>query len=71
MRIDFLFVPFPQEIWSEGINLTQAQFKLLGYLLYHQVRFARRVIRLSDDEVLNGRKGFDGRRSSCAVGATA
>jgi hypothetical protein len=61
MRIGFQFVPFPQEIWKRGIDLTQAQFKLLGYLLY-QVRFGRDQVQLSDDELLNGRRDRNGNR---------
>jgi hypothetical protein len=56
LRIDFRFVPFPQEIWREGLDLTESEFKLLGYLLYHQARFGQSIIALSDDEMLNGRR---------------
>ncbi len=69
IRIDFLFVPFPQEIWREGLDLTESEFKLLGYLLYHQARFGRGIIAMSDDEMLNGRRGPNGARvdSGCGI----
>src|SRR4051812_42902313 len=62
VRIKFLFVPFPQAIWTENLNLSLSEHRLLGYLLMHQVRFGRSVL-LSDDELLHGRRrGVDGRR---------
>lgn len=67
MRIEFRFVPFPQEIWKDGIDLTEAEFKLLGYLLYHQVRFGQTIIGLTDDEMLNGTK-FRGSRIDAGCG---
>jgi hypothetical protein len=70
MRIEFRFVPFPQEIWTgKGIDLTEAEFKLLGYLLYHQGRFGQPIIALTDEEMLNGKRLNDGTRgdSGCGV----
>ncbi|HLW51266.1 MAG TPA: hypothetical protein VKW06_00355 [Candidatus Angelobacter sp.] len=69
MRIEFRFVPFPQEIWSgKGIDLTEAEFKVLGYLLYHQARFGQAIICLTDEEMLNGKRLNDGRRGDAGCG---
>lgn len=54
ISISFNFVPFPQDIWRENIPLTRAEFRLLGYLIFHQVRFRRAVVPLTDDELLHG-----------------
>jgi hypothetical protein len=62
MRIAFLFVPFPQEIWRDNIDLTEAEFKLLGYLLYHQAKFGKDIIALSDGECLEGKLSPSGER---------
>jgi hypothetical protein len=62
VRIGFLFVPFPQEIWKGNLDLTLGEFRLLGYLLMHQVRFGRSIVMLSDDELLSGRRDRGGER---------
>ena len=60
-KIGFSFVPFPMEIWTEGIRLTQAEFQLLGYLIYTSIRLGRSDdIRLTDTEIMDGRKKKDG-----------
>ena len=60
-KIGFSFVPFPMEIWTEGIRLTQAEFQLLGYLIYTSIRLGRSDdIRLTDAEIMDGRKKKDG-----------
>lgn len=62
IRIGFNFVPFPQAIWDDAIYLSQGGFLLLGYLIRHTVGFGRDQIKLSDDELINGRKKRDGSR---------
>jgi hypothetical protein len=68
LRIGFLFVPFPQDIWRNGLDMTLGEFRLLGYLLMHQVMFARAIVMLSDDELLNGRRLSDGSRADRGCG---
>lgn len=67
--ITFHFVPFPQEIWDDNIELSLAEFRLLGYLLRYYVRWGQsKRIRFTDDELLYGRKE-DGIRidSGCGI----
>lgn len=65
MRLDFYFVPFPELIWDDCIDLSQGEFRLLGYLIRHQVGWHEsrgRHVRLTNDELLYGRKGKNGDR---------
>jgi hypothetical protein len=54
----------PVEIWDEAIDLTLAEFRLLGYLIRHQIRFGRGITSITQDELLNGVWGLgpDGAR---------
>lgn len=62
LRIGFNFVPFPQEIWDEGIDLSRNGFLLLGYLLRHTLGWRNTAIAISNEELISGRKKSDGTR---------
>lgn len=64
------FVKMPQEIWDENIDLSLGEFRLLGYLLRHQLRCRNQRILVTQDELLNGRKMPDGSRMDCGCGIT-
>lgn len=53
-RIGFYFVPMPQEIWDQNIELSLAEFRLYGYLIRHQLRIGEAIPSISHDELLNG-----------------
>ncbi len=55
MKLDFAFVPFPREIWTEGIELTQAEFRLLGWFCCN-LKFGIPQPDISDEQII---KGFD------------
>jgi hypothetical protein len=44
----------PVEIWDDYIDFTLAEFRLLGYLIRHQIRFGRSIPSVTQDELLNG-----------------
>jgi hypothetical protein len=68
VKIGFDFVPFPQEIWRDSIDLSESEFKLLGYLLYRQVRFGRGIISLTDNDCLKGKLSPNGNRLDAGCG---
>src|SRR5262245_32515378 len=69
MKINFNFVPFPLEIWQDGIQISLGEFRLLGYLLHWQLRFGKlQHIRLTDDEILHGVRGNGGTRRDAGCG---
>jgi len=53
VKLDFFFVPFPREIWDEQVNLTQSEFRLLGWFLYN-LKFGVEALQVTDDQILNG-----------------
>jgi hypothetical protein len=59
MRLGFDFVPFPREIWTEGIELSQSEFRLLGWFCAH-LKFGKSQFDMTDDNILAGVKK-DGR----------
>lgn len=69
IKISYNFVPMPQEIWDNNLDLSLAEFRLLGYILRHTVGFRKDDVRLTDDELSNGRKKFNGDRfdKGCGV----
>ena len=69
LKIGFNFVPLPRAIWDENLKLTLGEFRLLGYLIRHQVSFGNTNVRLSDEELLHGRKKRGGARmdSGCGI----
>lgn len=70
-RIGFDFVPFPRDIWDKNIQLTLGEFRLFGYLLRHQLRFrVTQPVRITDDEMMYGRKKKDGSRIDQGCGIT-
>lgn len=60
----------PQEIWDENITLSLCEFRLLGYLLRHQLRTKNEKVLVSQDELLHGRRRKDGSRidQGCGIG---
>ena len=61
MKLGFQFVPFPREIWTDNIELSQAEFRLLGWLCSH-LRLGVSQLKVADHQVLNGfkdEKGFN------------
>ena len=55
MKLDFGFVPFPREIWAQKINLSQAEFRLLGWFLWN-VKYGVEQVKVTDEQLLNGIK---------------
>lgn len=53
MKLDFAFVPFPREIWTESIDLTQAEFRLLGWFCCN-LRFGTSQPDIADEQILDG-----------------
>src|ERR1017187_514309 len=68
LKIGFNFVPMPREIWDKHLKLSLAEFRLLGYLIRHQVSFGNTNVRLSDEELLHGRKRKGGERMDAGAG---
>jgi hypothetical protein len=68
-RINYFFVPFPQEIWNGGCRTSPGELFLLGYLLIHQLIERNNTLVFCDDELLNGRCARDGTRldSGCCL----
>jgi hypothetical protein len=55
MRLGFDFVPFPRDIWSDGIELSQSEFRLLGWFLFN-LQFGIKQMDATDDNILRGVK---------------
>jgi hypothetical protein len=53
MKLGFQFVPFPREIWADAIDLSQAEFRLLGWFCCN-LRFGVQQFEMTDDNILNG-----------------
>ena len=68
VKIGYYFVPFPESIWDDNLQLTLGEFRLLGYLLRHQVGMGVKPALLTDDELLNGVKRADGTRRDQGCG---
>ena len=70
LKIGFNFVPFPQSIWDDMMDLSEGEFKLLGYIIRHTVGFRKSEVALNDEELLNGRKkknGIDRYDRGCGI----
>lgn len=52
-KLDFAFIPFPEDTVEADPPLLQCEWQLLGYLL-KQIRFGEALQPLADDELLNG-----------------
>lgn len=50
------------------MDLTKGEFRLLGYILRHTINFRNERVRMTDDEVLNGRKRANGQRIDAGCG---
>lgn len=68
ISLGFHFIPMPVSIWQDGVDLSKGEFRLLGYILRHTVAFSNETVKLTDDEVLNGRKRRDGSRIDSGCG---
>ena len=55
IKLGFYYVPYPQAIWDEGINLSHNGYRMLGYLSRHTLTFGHKQVKLTDDEFLHGR----------------
>jgi hypothetical protein len=53
MRLGFPFVPFPREIWEKDIDLSKAEFRLLGWFLAG-LRLGVQQDGFTDEEILSG-----------------
>lgn len=53
MKLGFQFVPFPREVWTENIELTQAEFRLLGWFCCN-LKLGIPQPDVSDDQILSG-----------------
>lgn len=67
-RIGFHFVAFPESIWDDDIHLTLGEFRLFGYIIRHTLVYGEDRVRLTDDELINGRKRADGTRKDRGCG---
>jgi hypothetical protein len=56
MKLPFLFVPFPVEIWDKGIDLSKGEFQLLGWFL-RLLKFGYQQGEYTDDVILKGNNG--------------
>lgn len=54
MKLGFQFVPFPREIWTDNIQLSQSEFRLLGWLLC-DLKFGVQRYSFTDDELLTSK----------------
>jgi|GEM_PF-2125766 hypothetical protein len=61
-KIPYDFVPIPLSIIEKGNDLSLAEHKLLLYLVRHLVPFGNKDVRLTDDEIMHGRKRKGGDR---------
>ena len=61
MNLGFQFVPFPKEIWEMSIDLSQAEFRLLGWFLYG-LKFGISQLKVTDDHLLKGFTHEEGRK---------
>lgn len=55
MKLGFQFVPFPREIWEKSIDLSKAEFRLLGWFLAG-LRLGVAQGKFTDDQILSGMK---------------
>lgn len=53
MKLGFQFAPLPREIWTDEMDLSKAEFRLLGWFCCN-LRFGVQQLEFSDDQVLNG-----------------
>lgn len=53
MKLGFLFVPFPREIWTDNIELSQSEFRLLGWFCCN-LKLGFQQLEFSDDQIING-----------------
>lgn len=53
MNLGFVFVPFPREIWDKEIELSQAEFRLLGWFLCN-LKFGIAQLEITDTQLLEG-----------------
>jgi hypothetical protein len=67
MKLGFNFVPMPQQIWDDCLDITIGEIRLLGWLIRYTVFFGSKIT-VTDDEVLNGIKKVNGTRSTRGVG---
>jgi hypothetical protein len=67
--INHYFVPFPCAIWDHNIDVSLAEFRLLGYILHltHELKKTTKI-RLSDEQLMNGRKRQVGIRVDTGCG---
>lgn len=60
--VGFTFIALPVTIVDEALDLSLNEYRLLTYLLRHQLKLGRTVIQLTQDELLRGRRRGDGSR---------
>ena len=53
MKLGFDFVPFPRDIWERNIELSQSEFRLLGWFL-SGLRLGEEQKSFNDTELLHG-----------------
>jgi hypothetical protein len=69
-KVGFRFIPLPQEIVDERIDLTLNEFRLLTYITRHQFRLRQAALFLCHDDLLNGRRLPDGTSIDKGCGIT-
>jgi hypothetical protein len=53
VKLGFDFVPFPRDIWIDGLDLSQAEFRLLGWFCF-DLKWGVRKLEVTDEDILNG-----------------
>lgn len=63
VKIAFGFVPFPREIWENPVDLSLAEFRLLGWFLA-RLKLGIKQSTYTDNQILTGADGLPGVRVS-------
>lgn len=71
LKLKYHFLPYPQEIVDEGLKLSLGEYRLLGYLLRHEVRLGGAIVRMKQDELIRGRLLANGNRADKGCGLTS
>jgi hypothetical protein len=64
-KVGYPFVAYPIQIWDNHLNLSETEFKFLGYLLFRLFKSRASQIDLADSEIMDG--ALIGSRNSLKV----
>ena len=70
-RLSYAFVPVPCWMVNEGLPLSLGELRLYIYLLRHLESFGNKDVRLTDEELMHGRKKKGGDRMDKGCNLTA